>query len=100
MASYRVLIKPSAAKELEAVDPKKDRQRIVAAPVPWSRILVRRVARSSWDHPDSMQRPLTRVGERAHYLHLFPLGPIRGRWAQTIGRAVEVAKWKWQIPPR
>ena len=30
MASYRVLIKPSAAKELEAVDPKKDRQRIVA----------------------------------------------------------------------
>ncbi len=30
MASYRVLIKPSAAKEIEAVDPKKDRQRIVA----------------------------------------------------------------------
>jgi len=30
VASYRVLIKPSAAKELEAVDPKKDRQRIVA----------------------------------------------------------------------
>ena len=28
MASYRLLIKPSAAKELEAV-PKKDRQRIV-----------------------------------------------------------------------
>ena len=30
MASYKVFIKPSAAKELEAVDPKKDRQRIVA----------------------------------------------------------------------
>ena len=30
MANYRILIKPSAAKELEAVDPKKDRQRIVA----------------------------------------------------------------------
>ena len=30
MASYRVLIKPSAAKELEAVDQKRDRQRIVA----------------------------------------------------------------------
>ena len=30
MASYRLLIKPSAAKELEAVDPRKDRQRIVA----------------------------------------------------------------------
>jgi mRNA interferase RelE/StbE len=31
VASYRVLIKPSAAKELEAVDQKKDRQRIVAS---------------------------------------------------------------------
>ena len=31
MAKYRVLIKPSAAKELEAVDHKKDRQRIVAS---------------------------------------------------------------------
>ena len=30
MASYRVLIKPSAAQEIEAVDPKRDRQRIVA----------------------------------------------------------------------
>jgi len=30
VANYRVFIKPSAAKELEAVDPKKDRQRIVA----------------------------------------------------------------------
>ena len=30
MASYRVLIKSSAAKEIEAVDQKKDRQRIVA----------------------------------------------------------------------
>ena len=30
MASYRVLIKPSAAKEIEAADRKKDRQRIVA----------------------------------------------------------------------
>lgn len=30
MASYRVFIKPSAAKEIEAVDQKKDRQRIVA----------------------------------------------------------------------
>ena len=30
MASYRVLIKPSAAKEIEAVDQKTDRQRIVA----------------------------------------------------------------------
>ncbi len=29
MASYRVLIKPSAAKEIEAVDQKRDRQRIV-----------------------------------------------------------------------
>ena len=29
MASYSVLIKPSAAKEIEAVDQKKDRQRIV-----------------------------------------------------------------------
>ncbi len=31
MASYRVLIKPSAAKEIEAVDQKKDRLRIVAS---------------------------------------------------------------------
>jgi mRNA interferase RelE/StbE len=31
VASYRVLIKPSAAKEIEAVDQKKDRQRIVAS---------------------------------------------------------------------
>ena len=31
MASYKVLIKPSAAREIEAVDHKKDRQRIVAA---------------------------------------------------------------------
>lgn len=31
MASYRVLIKPSAAKEIEAVDQKKDRQRIVTS---------------------------------------------------------------------
>jgi mRNA interferase RelE/StbE len=30
VASYRVLIKPSAAKEIEAVDQKKDRKRIVA----------------------------------------------------------------------
>jgi mRNA interferase RelE/StbE len=30
VASYRVLIKPSAAKEIEAVGQKKDRQRIVA----------------------------------------------------------------------
>ena len=30
MASYSVLIKPSAAKEIEAVDQKEDRQRIVA----------------------------------------------------------------------
>ena len=30
MASYRVLIKPSAAKEIEAVDQKRDRKRIVA----------------------------------------------------------------------
>ena len=29
MEKYRVLIKPSAAKEIEAVDQKKDRQRIV-----------------------------------------------------------------------
>ena len=29
MASYRVLIKPSAAREIEAVDQKKVRQRIV-----------------------------------------------------------------------
>jgi mRNA interferase RelE/StbE len=31
VASYKVLIKPSAAKEIEAVDQKRDRQRIVAA---------------------------------------------------------------------
>jgi mRNA interferase RelE/StbE len=31
VASYRVLIKPSAAKEIEAVDRKRDRQRIVAS---------------------------------------------------------------------
>ena len=31
MASHRVLIKPSAAKEIEAIDQKKDRQRIVAS---------------------------------------------------------------------
>jgi mRNA interferase RelE/StbE len=31
VASYRLLIKPSAAKEIEAVDQKKDRQRIVAS---------------------------------------------------------------------
>jgi mRNA interferase RelE/StbE len=30
VASYRVLIKPSAAKEIEAVDQKRDRKRIVA----------------------------------------------------------------------
>ena len=30
MEKYRVLIKPSAAKEIEAVDRKRDRQRIVA----------------------------------------------------------------------
>ena len=30
MASYRVLIKPSAAREIEAVDRKTDRRRIVA----------------------------------------------------------------------
>lgn len=30
MASYRLLIKPSAAKEIEAVGQKADRQRIVA----------------------------------------------------------------------
>lgn len=29
MASYRVFIKPSAAREIEAVDSKRDRQRIV-----------------------------------------------------------------------
>ena len=29
MAGYRLLIKPSAAKEIEALDQKKDRQRIV-----------------------------------------------------------------------
>ena len=31
MASYRVLIKPSAAREIDAVGQKKDRQRIVAS---------------------------------------------------------------------
>ena len=31
MAGYRLLIKPSAGKEIEALDQKKDRQRIVAA---------------------------------------------------------------------
>ena len=31
MASYRVLIKPSAATEIEAVGQKRDRQRIAAA---------------------------------------------------------------------
>ena len=31
MASYRVLIKPSAAKEIEAVGQNKDRQRVVTA---------------------------------------------------------------------
>jgi mRNA interferase RelE/StbE len=31
VASYKVLIKPSAAKEIEAVDQKRDRQRIVAS---------------------------------------------------------------------
>lgn len=30
MGSYRVLIKPSAAREIEAVDQKRDRRRIVA----------------------------------------------------------------------
>ncbi|MEO8503529.1 MAG: type II toxin-antitoxin system RelE/ParE family toxin [Acidobacteriota bacterium] len=30
MARYRVLIKPSAAKEVEGIDQKKDRQRVVA----------------------------------------------------------------------
>jgi mRNA interferase RelE/StbE len=30
VASYKVLIKPSAGKEIEAIDQKKDRQRIVA----------------------------------------------------------------------
>ena len=31
MARYRILIKPSAAKEIEAVGQKKDRQRVVAS---------------------------------------------------------------------
>jgi len=31
VAKYKVLIKPSAAKEIEAVDQKKDRRRIVAS---------------------------------------------------------------------
>lgn len=31
MASYSVLIKPSAAKEIEAVDQKRDRRRIVTS---------------------------------------------------------------------
>jgi mRNA interferase RelE/StbE len=31
VANYRVLIKPSAAREIEAVDQKKNRQRIVAS---------------------------------------------------------------------
>jgi mRNA interferase RelE/StbE len=31
VASYRVLIKPSAAEEIETVDQKRDRQRIVAS---------------------------------------------------------------------
>ena len=30
MAAYRILIKPSAGKEIEAIGAKKDRQRIVA----------------------------------------------------------------------
>ena len=30
MAGYRVLVKPSAAKEIDAIGSKKDRQRIVA----------------------------------------------------------------------
>jgi len=30
VAKYRILIKPSAVKEIEAISPKKDRQRIVA----------------------------------------------------------------------
>ena len=29
MAKYRILIKPSAIKEIEAISPKKDRQRLV-----------------------------------------------------------------------
>jgi len=29
VAKYRILIKPSAVKEIEAISPKKDRQRIV-----------------------------------------------------------------------
>ena len=29
MAKYKILIKPSAVKEIEAITPKKDRQRIV-----------------------------------------------------------------------
>ena len=29
MAKYRILIKPSAVKEIEAISPKKDRQRLV-----------------------------------------------------------------------
>ena len=29
MAKYRILIKPSALKEIEAISPKKDRQRLV-----------------------------------------------------------------------
>jgi mRNA interferase RelE/StbE len=30
VAKYRILIKPSAVKEIEAISPKKDRQRLVA----------------------------------------------------------------------
>ena len=30
MAGYRLLIKPSAKKEIEALDPKRDRQRMVS----------------------------------------------------------------------
>ena len=54
MASYRVLIKASAAKEIETGDPKKDRQRVVAA------------IRSLADHP----RPAGReklAGEKDRY---------------------------------
>jgi mRNA interferase RelE/StbE len=31
VAKYRILIKPSAVKEIEAISPKKDRQRIVGS---------------------------------------------------------------------
>ena len=53
MAEYRLLIKPSAAKEIEAIGTKRDRQRIVGRIQALAEEPRRRVARNSQGRPHS-----------------------------------------------